>query len=225
MTAPNLSLSCGELARQRPHAAAVLARHGVDVCCEGPRSLEEICYAHGVSPERLLGELDEDEPAHAEDAPLWWRELETPELIDAVVRHYHRIIPDSLGPLAAMAETIDRNHGGEHPLVSEAARTVIGLATSLPQQLAQEEHVLFPWLRQEGEEAADAARTMLAEHARLRRTLNALRARTANYRRPSPSCPSWQALWQGLRTMDGRIRDMLRVEDDVLLPRMVPFLR
>ncbi|MDE2291130.1 MAG: DUF542 domain-containing protein [Elusimicrobia bacterium] len=47
-----------EVVTRWPAALAVLARHGLDMCCGGVHPLEFAAKAHGLDLEALLKELD-----------------------------------------------------------------------------------------------------------------------------------------------------------------------
>ena len=51
--------SVAEAAASGPAAAAVLGRHGFDLCCGGPKTLTFAAQAHGVDLQTLLAELHE----------------------------------------------------------------------------------------------------------------------------------------------------------------------
>ena len=52
-----------EVSAAWPETAPVLGRHGFDLCCGGPKTLEFAARAHGVELQALLAELHESLPA------------------------------------------------------------------------------------------------------------------------------------------------------------------
>jgi len=52
-------LTVGEVVERTPATGAVFARHGIDLCCGGTRTVEFAARAHGVELPRLLAELRE----------------------------------------------------------------------------------------------------------------------------------------------------------------------
>ena len=53
------------VAERCPSARAILARHGLDLCCGGVHPLRMAAQAHGVDGQALLAELN------AAIAPVW----------------------------------------------------------------------------------------------------------------------------------------------------------
>lgn len=51
-------MTVGTVAELYPDTAPVLARHGIDMCCGGRRSLEFVALAHGIALDGLLAELE-----------------------------------------------------------------------------------------------------------------------------------------------------------------------
>ncbi len=52
-------LTVGEIVERAPATGAVFARHGIDLCCGGTKTVEFAARAHGVELPRLLTELRE----------------------------------------------------------------------------------------------------------------------------------------------------------------------
>lgn len=51
-------MTVGTVAELYPDTTPVLARHGIDLCCGGRRSLEFVALAHGIELTGLLAELE-----------------------------------------------------------------------------------------------------------------------------------------------------------------------
>lgn len=51
------SATVGAVAEQYPNAREVFARHGLDLCCGGSKTLAFAAEAHGIDLDRLLEEL------------------------------------------------------------------------------------------------------------------------------------------------------------------------
>ncbi|HXG60074.1 MAG TPA: DUF542 domain-containing protein [Planctomycetota bacterium] len=51
------SMTAAEIARRYPSALKVFARHRIDLCCGGRKSLAEIARLHGIDLKALIEEL------------------------------------------------------------------------------------------------------------------------------------------------------------------------
>jgi regulator of cell morphogenesis and NO signaling len=61
---------------------------------------------------------------------------------------------------------------------------------------------------------------MLHERGQVGPLLDRLRELTGGYTVPEGVGATWRALWDGLRALDHGLREHMRVEDEVLFPRV-----
>jgi regulator of cell morphogenesis and NO signaling len=147
-----------QLCARRPLAVRVMRKRGLDPGSR--RTLGACCQEAGLDPSVVLGELGAAEDAVAGD----WRRRPIPELLDHVMRTYHRPFAGELDAVAALLERArpDDEPGGV--VWSELRRQLDELRSDLEQHMTKEEQVLFPWLRGRAETAAAPIRAMQLEH-------------------------------------------------------------
>ncbi len=147
-----------QLCARRPLAVRVMRARGLDPASR--RTLGACCLEAGLELHELLVEL-----GRAEDAVAGtWRSRPMTELLDHVLRTYHRPLASELD---AIVVVFDRARPGDEPAVavwSELRRQFEELRTDLEQHMTKEERVLFPWLRGRAETAAAPIRAMQLEH-------------------------------------------------------------
>ena len=61
--------SVGELVAENLARAQVFEKHHIDYCCQGQRTLEEVCHEQGLRVDTLVSELDS---APADDNAGTW---------------------------------------------------------------------------------------------------------------------------------------------------------
>jgi len=147
-----------QLCARRPLAVRVLRRQGIDP--GSSRTLGACCEERGLEPGSTLAELTTVEDRVAGT----WRTRAMPELLDHVMRTYHRPFAGELDTAAAM---LDRARPGDEPgraAWTELRHQLEELRTDLADHMLKEERVLFPWLRARAETAAAPIRAMQLEH-------------------------------------------------------------
>ena len=219
-TAMTASTPIGQIAVEHPLATRVFARHRIDYCCGGGKSLGEVCRAKGLDPVRVLDEIrHEIEPA--DFAAQRWDEAPLRDLIDHILERYHRPLQEELSRLDGMAEKVFRVHGDKDPdrLASLVAVYRV-MKAELEDHMVKEEQILFPMiLRGQGAGARGPVSVMLREHTEASAALQELRALTDNYVAPADACTTWRALWHGLAALERDLHEHIHLENNVLFPR------
>lgn len=214
-----MSVTVGELSTTRPEAVKVFQRHGIDFCCGGRRTLDEVCRSRGLDADAVLHEIA-DEEARAVRPSTRWDEVPIGRLIDHLLTHYHEPLKEDLPRLEAMARKVAHVHGAKDEHLEALLALVLELRADLEPHLMKEEQILFPWIRRgEGPTPEGPVAVMLSEHDDVARMLEELRRLTGDFRVPAGACATWTALWRGLEAFDRELREHVALENNVLFPR------
>ena len=99
----SVSMTVGDIVGHDLRTAAVFARHGIDFCCGGRRSLDDACRARGVEPAVVLRELEALDPADGtEDMTTW----PVDALADYIVERHHAYVRRQIPAISAMLEKL-----------------------------------------------------------------------------------------------------------------------
>ena len=192
----------GELCRQRPLALVILRRRGIDPSQPAEASV-------------LAGVLDEVRAAEARLAAPW-RDRPVTELLDHVLRSYHRpfaaMVDETRAALAA-AGAMREVAGG-----TELERQLAELGADMAQHMDKEERVLFPWLRGRADTAAAAIRAMQLEHSDTLGLLLAVQVTSARALERSGG-PLAAAAAQRLEELERSLCEHIHLENNELFPR------
>ena len=214
------STTVGRIAAALPLATRVLARHDIDFCCGGGKTLREACAARGLEAEEILGEIEKEHLALVEEPKVWDR-APLEELIDHILSAYHEPLSEELPRLEALARKVVGVHGGRDPkMFEDLLDTFLALKAELEQHMMKEEQILFPLIRSgRGQLAAGPIEVMEAEHSSAGAALLHLRALTGAYHPPAEACTSWKALWHGLAALESSLHQHIHLENNILFPR------
>lgn len=210
----------GHLATEHPLATRVFARHGLDYCCGGGRTLQDACVARGLDPDQVLDEIRREvTPVPAPESR--WSRAPLDELIGHIVTVYHQPLREELPRLEAMARKVLDVHGDKDPdRLCELLEVYLRLRRELEEHMEKEEEVLFPLIAAGYTRAArDTMVALEDEHDRAGAALRRLRSLTDDYHAPPGACNTWRALWYGLGTLEQSMHIHIHLENNILFPR------
>lgn len=217
-----------DLVVERPAAASVLERYGLDYCCHGDRSLAAACAEAGVDGTTVAGDLDAlaDLDAPGSSARAAWASLDAAALTAHIVEQHHRYLHEELPLLDALAEKVLSVHRSRHPELAEVRRLVAAVRADLEPHLLKEERILFPAIqalaggRREFAfgSVANPIRAMAVEHDRAGELLAELRRVTDGYTTPADGCASYESLYERLALLEADTHEHIHKENNVLFP-------
>lgn len=210
----------GSVATEHPLATRVFARHGIDYCCGGGRSLSDACTAGGVATDTVLAELDAELTTTNEDITRW-DQAPARELIDHILKTFHEPLREELPRLLAMAEKVFQVHGDKDPKrLRGIVETLVALKLEMFAHMQKEEQILFPMIAAgQGAMAGGPVSVMEAEHEHAGNLLRQLNEYTDSYVAPDGACNTWRALWAGLEDLEKSTHVHIHLENNILFPQ------
>ena len=147
-------------------------------------------------------------------------------IVTILEERYHSPLREALGRLEVLAREVERLHGDDPRYPVGLAGRIEVAAIDLIDHMEKEERVLFPAIRRGLTiELTPPVRVMRREHEDQHEALEELRERTDGYALPeglsAAEAPRWRALYRDLAAFDEVLEEHLRIEDEVLFPRLV----
>ncbi len=220
----------GELVAEAPLRANIFEKRRIDYCCNGRRSLAEVCAQERIPVDELLAEL-EQEPDRK--PPIDWTQEPLAKLADYIVERHHVYLRSALPSIALKLEKVVRAHGDRRPFVVELRAVFDGLSSELTSHMAKEEMVLFPHARALERAASERTppppapggtvrnpiRMMEHEHDDAGRALSNMRRLTSDYEPPQDACNTFRALYAQLAELEQDLHTHIHLENNILFPR------
>lgn len=213
-----LDSTLGELVRQRPGAARVLHRYGLDYCCGGHLPLGQACTEKGLDPETLLSEVETQAPP---DKPATdWTAAPLTDLIEHIVARYHEPLRGELPRLVELARIVEETHADKAECPWGLFELLREVGASVESHLLKEEKILFPIIRAgRGPVARAPVRAMILEHEDHGKNLTRIRRITHDLAPPPSACASWKELYRALGGLEVELMDHIHLENNILFPR------
>jgi len=219
-----------DMVRDAPLRANVFERYRIDYCCNGDRTLEEVCAEKNLDADRIRAELDvspEDGAGRDFDA------MGLADLAGYIVERHHEYLRTNLPSIAQKAGRVVEVHGVNHDFLPKIEHVFQGLADELTQHMMKEEMVLFPLIgrmeqaEQQGQPAPPAPggsvqnpiRMMEHEHDDAGRALETIRDLTSGFEPPAGACNTFRALYAQLEDLERDLHMHIHLENNILFPK------
>jgi len=200
---------------RHPLALPVLYRRHIDAS-DPVRTLAACCEELGAEVEPLIAEVAASERALV--AP--WQARMPAELIDHVIRAYHRRFEPEVDALDAAIAAVPAPAGERADAARRALRDLVAeLRDDMVQHMMKEERVLFPWLRERPCTAAVPIRAMQLEHADTLGLLHDLKATGRRWQSADAGGHGTTGVTRALDLVVDRLCEHIHLESNELFPR------
>ena len=216
-----------EIAIASPETTRVFEDLKIDYCCGGRKLFTDACIDAGLDPENVAQKVSAAILGASNRAKGNVESLSPSALVDHIIGKHHVFTANEIERLKPLMEKVYSRHGEQHPELEELAVVFVQLAASLIPHMRKEEGVLFPYIR--ALEArlsqsphfgtvANPIRMMMADHDADGERLRRMREITNDYTLPEGACPSFGALYAGLKDLEADLHRHIHLENNVLFP-------
>lgn len=214
----------GKIAAEHPRATRAFARHRIDYCCGGGRTLAAACEARGLDANSVLEEVEQEIGSSDGDDLRRWNTASPEAIIAHIVATYHTPLREELPRLEAMARKVAAVHGDRRPeTLPLLSATVSALRADLERHMSEEEDVVFPRITGggEAEDVAPRFADLEHDHEEAAVALEQIRRLADDFEIPGEACATWRALWHGLADLERTMHEHVHLENNILFPRVM----
>ncbi|MFB9055809.1 iron-sulfur cluster repair di-iron protein [Mariniflexile ostreae] len=214
--------------------AAVFSNYGIDFCCKGHRTIEEVCDKKGIDTNELLNKLEAAVNSNANqsiDYKSWPLDL----LADYVEKKHHRYVEEKTPVLRQFLDKLCKVHGERHPELFEINELFTGCAGELAAHMKKEELILFPFVKKMV--AANLNRSaieaphfgtvgnpiamMMEEHENEGERFRKIAELTNNYNPPADACNTYRVTFAMLEEFEKDLHLHIHLENNILFPEAI----
>lgn len=221
----------GEFVAEDFRTAAVFTQYGIDFCCRGNRTLEEVCNKNGIETSELVGRLEQilnSKGNETIDYKSWPLDL----LIDYIEKKHHRYVEEKTPILKQFLDKLCRVHGERHPELFQINELFTASAGELAQHMKKEELVLFPFIKTlvKAELTNTAVQApgfgtvknpiamMMQEHDNEGVRFRKIAEITNNYNPPADACNTYRVTFSMLQEFEEDLHLHIHLENNILFP-------
>lgn len=215
----------GEIVRAMPIRSRIFEKLGIDYCCGGKKSLNEVCRGKGLDAATviaMLAALDGAPESSSADPDT----MSLSELCDHIERAHHDYLREELPRLDFMTRKVAAVHGADETRLLEVRAVFEAFNEKMTSHTKEEEEIVFPKIRQlenakQGKaEVASGLKDILSrlesEHEGAGAALARFRELTDNYTPPEWACNTFRALYDGLERLEKETHQHVHKENNVL---------
>jgi regulator of cell morphogenesis and NO signaling len=136
----------GEFVAQDYRTAAIFSKYGIDFCCKGQKSIEEVCSENDINETNLLNDLNAV-LATKKEAETDFNLLSLDLLIDYIEKKHHLFIKEKTPEILQFLDKLCGSHGNNHPELFEINQLFKDSAEELFPHMKKEELILFPFIK------------------------------------------------------------------------------
>ncbi len=221
----------GEIVANDFRTAALFSKKGIDFCCKGHRTLEEISDKKSLDITVLASELNEiinQKGDSTIDFKSWPMDL----LADYIEKTHHRYIEDKTPVILLFLSKLCKVHGERHPELFEINELFKESAQDLAAHLKKEELILFPFIRKMVNARItnqplekphfgtvdNPIEMMKHEHDTEGDRFREIARLTNNYIPPADGCTTYRTAFMMLEEFEQDLHKHIHLENNILFP-------
>ncbi len=230
----NTQKQIGQFVADDYRTAAIFSKYGIDFCCKGHRTIEEVCNKKGIDANQLLDELEallNSKTDQSIDYKSWPMDL----LVDYIEKKHHRYVEEKVPVLRQFLDKLCRVHGERHPELFQINELFTASAGELAAHMKKEELILFPFVKkmvsavinQGGVEAPhfgtveNPIAMMMEEHDNEGERFRKIAELTNNYNPPADACNTYRVTFAMLDEFEKDLHLHIHLENNILFPKAI----
>jgi regulator of cell morphogenesis and NO signaling len=226
-----MSKTVAEFVTEDYRTADVFKKFGIDFCCGGKVTLEEICRKKSIN----LGDLEKElerlkaAPGRQNNYEKW----SLTHLTDHLVNQHHEYVRANLDLIQQYADKVAQVHGPQEPSLPKIAQLFLEAAGELTIHMRKEELVLFPYVKKleaadkQGAHAPEAhfgtvknpIAMMEDEHETVGEIFKSIAKLSDNYSPPEWACNTYRVLFAKLKEFEEDLHLHIHLENNILFPK------
>ena len=224
----------GEMVADDYRTAGVFESFGIDFCCKGNQTIDEVCESKNISKNLLHNDLEKikiSEDNQVTNYKSWPLDL----LADYIEKKHHRYVEDKTPVLKQYLDKICTVHGKNHPELFEIKDLFNQSASELAAHMKKEELILFPFVRkmaiakQENQPSPQPPfgtvqspiKTMMHEHDTEGEIFRRIEKLTDNYTPPLDACNTYKVTFALLKEFETDLHLHIHLENNILFPKSI----
>ena len=215
--------------------AEVFKKYGIDFCCGGKKSIEQVCNEKNINAEILTREL-EQVLKQGKTASFNFAEWNLTFLSDYIVNIHHAYVKNNLRLIGQFALKVSKVHGDHNPENIEINELWKKIEDELTTHMQKEEMILFPYIRSlekfhnsdlntfptaHFNTVKSPIQMMENEHEVVGAWMHEIQHLSNNFTPPSHACNTYKVLYAKLGEFQDDLHQHIHLENNILFPKAI----
>lgn len=223
----------GEYVAEDYRTAQVFKKYGIDFCCRGNRSIQEVSEKNNIDPGVLFREVEAVKETASSTDTTDYKAWPIDLLADYVEKRHHRYVEEKTPTIKAFLEKLCKVHGGRHPELFEITKEFNASAGDLAAHMKKEELVLFPFIhkmvkvQRSGQPlevphfgtVESPIEMMMHEHDAEGVRFRKIAELSDNYNPPADGCTTYRVAFAMIKDFEDDLHLHIHLENNILFPR------
>ena len=221
----------GQYVAEDYRTASVFSKYGIDFCCKGNRTIEEVCTKNKIDSNLLLSELDKVVSTNT-DQSIDYRSWPLDLLAEYIEKKHHRYVEEKTAPIRQFLDKLCKVHGGRHPELFKINELFTASTSELASHMKKEELILFPFIKKMVKAQIDKTAVsspqfgtvknpiamMMQEHENEGDRFREIVELTDNYTPPADACNTYKVTFAMLDEFEKDLHLHIHLENNILFP-------
>jgi regulator of cell morphogenesis and NO signaling len=222
----------GDFVAKDFRTAAIFTKYGIDFCCKGQRTIDEVCTKKNINEAKLLEELNAV-LATKNDSGIDFNSWPLDLLIDYIEKTHHSYVEEKTQIIIPFLDKLCDVHGNNHQELFEINSLFKESAQELAAHMKKEELILFPFVK----EMINATKShgsigkpffgtvknpiaaMMDEHDNEGERYRTISTLTNNYTPPEDACNTYKVTYSMLEEFEQDLHKHIHLESNILFPK------
>ncbi|AWV98810.1 iron-sulfur cluster repair di-iron protein [Arcticibacterium luteifluviistationis] len=224
----------GKLVAENYKAASIFKAYKIDYCCNGNRTIADVCKSQNLNAEQLIDKLENvlnSTATQSIDYKSWPADL----LADYIEKKHHRYVEEKILEIKPLLEKLCSVHGENHPELHEIKELFMTSAGELTAHMKKEEFILFPFVRKMVQNKSGSGSVtspqfgtvenpidmMKHEHEAEGERFEKIAALSNNYTPPADACSTYTVTYALLKEFQEDLHLHIHLENNILFPQAI----
>jgi len=234
ITSNNAQRPVGQFVAEDYRTAAIFSNYGIDFCCKGHKTLEEVCNKKKIDVFQLLAELEAQLNSKT-DQSIDYKSWPVDLLVDYIEKKHHRYVEEKAPVLRQFLDKLCRVHGERHPELFEINELFTASVGELAAHMKKEELILFPFIKKMVAAVLNKSSIeqphfgtvenpiamMMEEHDNEGERFRKIAQITNNYTPPTDACNTYRVTFAMLDEFEKDLHLHIHLENNILFPKAI----
>lgn len=230
----NVNATVGQLVTEDYRRADVFKSFGIDFCCGGKKTVNDVCNEKGIDSNRVWQALEDLQQRPTGSVPNY-QQWPQDFMCDYIANTHHKYVSQTIPVLLQYLKKLESVHGTAHPELVEIARHFDQIAAEMTAHMGKEEQVLFPYIKklvtteQNGQAPElppfgtikNPIQMMEAEHESAGGGMEAIRELSGGFVSPEDACNTYRVTYAKLEEFEADLHNHIHLENNILFPAAV----